>query len=583
MRRMLVRDRGHACVAAWSLGNEAGYGDVFPLMAAEARRLDPETRPVQYADMNLAADMDSQTYPTVPWLRQHLAGTATRKGEQGQSSNPAQHGAYPTGKPFFMNEYAHARGNALGTFAAYWEVMRANRQLIGGCVWDWHDLDLTRMVDGRRVPARGGDFGDRPNDGDFAGCGLVDAWGRPHPHLAEVIHVQQPFAVLPGTAPGLVRLQNRHHDLDLAVYALRWELGDDGTAIASGCCDPPSIPAGATVEVAIPGLAAALAAPGGERVLRLTFHRDGREVGWDELRLGGTWRPAALPARPGTAPVCSEDCTGALIADADASCRIDRNGRLASWRVRGEELLVGPVHSDFWRAPTSADRGWQTPHLCAPWRRAGADARLVRRDIRRDGTLRIEDTLALAGIEAACRLTWTFHTASCLELRVDLDAAAEGVPLIPRIGTTWPLHAGFQHLTWYGRGPGESYRDRCASAGLGCWNATVDALGHVHPRPQETGNRSEVRWCELIAASGRRLRIESLADPIDVSALPWTREALEDAEYGHLLKPSGCCELHLDHGQMGLGGDCTWGERPYAEHLLAAQQPRSWAFRIHAS
>jgi beta-galactosidase len=134
--------------------------------------------------MNLAADMDSQTYPTVPWLHQHLAGTAIRKGEQGQTSHVHQHGPCPSAKPFLMNEYAHARGNALGNFQAYGELMRAHPRLIGGVIWNWCDLNLARSEGGRLVAARGGDFGDTPNDGDFCECGLVDAWRRPHPHLA---------------------------------------------------------------------------------------------------------------------------------------------------------------------------------------------------------------------------------------------------------------------------------------------------------------------------------------------------------------------------------------------------------------
>lgn len=576
LRRMVMRDRGHACVAAWSLGNEAGYGDVFPAMADEARRLDTERRPIQYADMNLAADMDSQTYPTVPWLRQHLAGTAVRKGEQGQTSHAAQHGPYPSGKPFFMNEYAHARGNSLGNVAAYWELIRAERQLIGGCVWNWHDLDLTRVADGRRVPARGGDFGDTPNDGDFAQCGLVDGWGRPHPHLAEIVHVQRPVAAGPGRSADAIRLVNRHHDLDLSGYTIAWTLLDDGEPVAEGCCQAPACAPGSDTAWTVPGLADALPAATGERVLRLGFRRDGRDAGWDEVRLGGIWS-AAEPA-PAEAPSVAVADGQVVITDRQGRCVLDARGRLASWIVDGEELLAGPMHLDCWRPPTSADRGWGMPRICALWRRAGQDARLVERSV---AGLRIDDALELAGVGTRCRLTWTIRSATCLDLHIDFAAAPDGVPPIPRLGTTWPLRPGLQRVAWYGLGPGESYRDRLASAGLGRWTSTVDAMGHANPRPQETGNRMGVRWAELSADRGpRRMRIESLADPIDMTALPWSQEALESTEAAHRLTPDGSTWLRLDHGQMGLGGDCTWGERPYAEHLLPAQQVRTWTARI---
>jgi beta-galactosidase len=137
MKRMVIRNRQFPSVVMWSLGNEAGYGNAFMEMYKLTKAIDPEKRLVQYADMNLAADMDSQTYPSLFWLLEHVQNKATRKGEQGQSSNEEQHGKYPSGKPFVMNEYAHAMGNSLGNFQDYWDVIYAYPQLAGGFVWDW--------------------------------------------------------------------------------------------------------------------------------------------------------------------------------------------------------------------------------------------------------------------------------------------------------------------------------------------------------------------------------------------------------------------------------------------------------------
>jgi beta-galactosidase len=139
MRRLVVRDRSHPSVVMWSLGNEAGYGTTFEKMAAEARLLDSEKRPIQYADMNAPCDVDSQTYPGPDWLLQHVRGKAVRKGEHNEISSHRQHGKYPSGKPFLMNEYAWAGGNSLGNFREYWDVIEANPMLIGGFIWDWAD------------------------------------------------------------------------------------------------------------------------------------------------------------------------------------------------------------------------------------------------------------------------------------------------------------------------------------------------------------------------------------------------------------------------------------------------------------
>lgn len=585
MRRMVVRDRGHACVAMWSLGNEAGFGDVFPAMRTLTRALDAELRPVHYADMNLAADMDSQTYPTVPWLRQHLAGTAVRKGEQGQASHEHQHGPYPSGKPFLMNEYAHARGNALGNFQAYWELIRAQPLLIGGVIWSWADLDLARPRDGHLVAARGGDFGDTPNDGDFCECGLVDAWGRPHPHLAEVVRVQQPMEAEAGTAPGCIRLCNRHHATDLAAFQVRWRLLDDGRPCAEGCLPATAVAPGATADAAVPGLAEACAAARGERVLRVSFHHRaavawapaGEEAGWSEIALGGAWRPT--PARP-VEDLRTEERDGALVVHgARGRLVIDAGGMLTGWELDGRPVLAGPAALNCWRAPTSGDRGWGL--LRDPvWRAAGPGARLVQRTIGRGPQgLRVACVLELPGVATRCCCEWLLRSDSELELAVTLDACPAGVPELPRLGTAWRLPAAFRQLAWYGRGPGESYSDRRAAAGLGIWRSTVEGWSYAHPRPQENGNRSGVRWLEL-ADGQRRLRVESIAGELQASAWPWTQEALEAAATPQDLRPAGATILNLDHLQMGLGGDNTWGERPYAEHRPGAQVARSYAFRL---
>lgn len=586
LRRMVVRDRGHACVAFWSLGNEAGFGDVFPAMRALARDLDPELRPVHYADMNLAADLDSQTYPTVPWLRLHLRGGAVRKGEQGQTSHVHQHGPYPSGKPFLMNEYAHARGNALGNFRDYWELIRAEPRLIGGVIWSWADLNLALPRGDRLLPARGGDFGDAPNDGDFCECGLVDAWGRPHPHLAEVVRVQQPVEALAGSAADRIRLLNRHHDLDLSAYVVRWSLLDDGRPCADGTLPPLAAAPGASVEAAVPGLAAALAAARGERVLRVAFHRRdavawtpaGAEAGWSELALGGRWTPPApAPARD---LACEELPEGLRVRGARGWLLLGGDGMPAAWEVDGAPLLAAPAALNTWRAPTSGDRGWGMPRLCAPWRAAGRQARLRRRSIVRDGdALRIDGELELPGIPAACRLRWLLRDVAELELHLELDACPAGFPELPRLGTAWTLPEAFRRVSWYGRGPGESYRDRHAAAGLGLWRSEVASWSYAHLRPQENGNRTGVRWLELDDGR-RRLRACAVDQPLDASAWPWTQDALEAAPTRAALAPAGATVLNLDHGQMGLGGDNTWGERPYPEHRLPADVVRCCAFRL---
>jgi beta-galactosidase len=252
--RMVVRDRNHPCVAMWSLGNEAGYGNVFLSMREAVHAADPELRPIHYADMNLAADLDSQTYPTVEWLEQHVAGKATRKGEYGESANAEQHGVYPSGRAFLMNEYAHAQANSLGNFQDYWDVIEQHPMLIGGFVWEWVDQTPYKVGgDGKRSFAYGGDFGDEPNDGYFCCKGLVSAERAPRPHYWEAKKVQQFIKVADSdVARGQVTIHNNYLFTDLSVFVCEWVLEQDGRAIAEGTLPELVLAPGEVAKVSVP-------------------------------------------------------------------------------------------------------------------------------------------------------------------------------------------------------------------------------------------------------------------------------------------------------------------------------------------
>ncbi|TNF46243.1 MAG: glycoside hydrolase family 2, partial [Bacteroidetes bacterium] len=243
MKRMVLRSRQFPSVLMWSLGNEAGYGNTFMAMREAARECDPELRLIQYADMNIAADFDSQTYPTIEWLKQHLQGKAVRKGERGESANEEQHGKYPSGKPFMMNEYAHAMGNSLGNFDDYWKLIYENDMLVGGFVWDWVDQALYKNQDN---PAEGfvygGDFGDYPNNGNFCINGLIAADRIPHPHYYELQKVYQPVSFkIKGENPLTIEIENRQLATNLNEYDFNYELIENGDVVSGGKLPSPDI------------------------------------------------------------------------------------------------------------------------------------------------------------------------------------------------------------------------------------------------------------------------------------------------------------------------------------------------------
>lgn len=512
LERMVRALRNHPGVALWSLGNEAGYGGVFEKGAALVRTLDPMRRPIQYADMNAVADFDSQTYPTVAWLKDWLAGKAERKGEHGEAAAMRQHGPQPSGKPYLANEYAHAMGNSTGNFAEYWEMFDSSPRFAGGFVWEWceHGIASHDALGHPRVPALpgartwlyGGDFGDRPNGGNFCCDGLVRADRMPNPGLAEVRHVQQPLGMTCDGTGGKakVRLRNRFFftSLDPARDVLNWSLLSDGELVRSGVwrLERPVGPRDSW-DVPVPGADDV----DGEKVLRVRLVRDGGTVAECEALLGGSPREEVPVA--GRHPLFS-----------------------AAWQAV------------FDRVPTDNDRGCR---FTAPAAASGTVGRT--------------------------------KTGTALTLRFEAkgDHAREGIRcFLPT--------AAVARVAWYGRGPGENMPDRCHGSLLGVWRTDDPAsLCTAYTRPQENGERWEVRWVELTAADGAVVRIRG-ERPFGFCLRPYGSDELAAARHATdlppLAGPPRCWELTLDAAMRGAGGDNSWSERPMACYRLSARRGR---------
>lgn len=243
IRSMVLQNRNHCSILIWSMGNEAGFGDVFVTAREEIRSLD--SRPVHYADMNSAADFDSRTYPSCSWLKEHVAGKAEFFGEHGESETPRQSTPKPSRKPFIANEYAHTMSCSGGNVSDWWKVVEANDCLLGGFVWEWcdHALDCA----GHPASAYGGDFGDVPNDGNFCCDGLVSSDRKPHPSYEQLRALQKPFA-LSLAENGNLLLKNKYNFTDLAKRELRWALIVEGKVAEEGSLHLP-LPPGETAEL----------------------------------------------------------------------------------------------------------------------------------------------------------------------------------------------------------------------------------------------------------------------------------------------------------------------------------------------
>lgn len=558
MRRTVIRDRGFPCVTFWSLGNEAGYGNTFMAMRAAARAADPSLRPIHYADMNLAADVDSQTYPTIEWLYQHVAGKAVRKGEHGEIGTVDQHGPYPSGKAFLANEYAHAHGNSLGNFQDYWDVFDKFPMLLGGFIWEWCDQALYR----HDSLAYGGDFGDYPNDGRFILKGLVSAERAPHPHYYEAQKVQQ-YVRVRMTPGGRVRIYNRYTFTNLDSFSADWTLLADGAPVDSGSWGRLSVAAGDSIEVAAP-----VSPSSGERFLDVAFHLRAA-TRWADSGFVVAREQLALPSDVGGARGVRgvrwrhDDNWSATAGDAVAT--VDgRTGLLRSLRFHGREYLAGPLTPHFWRAPTDNDLGWKVPELMGAWRLPGFSADAVT-----PGRRSLRSAFTLPG--STLSLTYTMQTDG--RLRVDFKLVlGPDAPEPPRIGLTCALPDSLSHIRWYGRGPWENYWDRKTASFLGIYSSDIAGFTTPYVRPQENANRTDTRW---VTFGGLRIS----GGPFGFSAWPYTENDLQTYTHNDRLPRRPFITVNIDGWQMGVGGDTSWGLPVHDQYRM--RRKGVYAYRIY--
>ncbi|MCD6338677.1 MAG: DUF4981 domain-containing protein [Verrucomicrobia bacterium] len=525
-RRMVERDKNHPSVIIWSLGNEAGDGPNFVATYTWIKERD-SSRPVQYERAGLASHTDiyCPMYPTPSRLERYATGNPDR--------------------PLIMCEYAHAMGNSVGGLADYWQVIKRYPALQGGCIWDWVDQALrARDAQGREYWAYGGDFGPpgTPSDGNFNCNGLVLPDRAPEPEMEEVRKVYQNVAFEPADlAAGKIRLRNENCFISLEGFRGRYTVTRNGRLLRQGAFSPMKLGPGESgvVTLDLPPLPSE---PGTEYFLNVALELAkptrwapaGYVTAWEQFKL-----PVAAPPPPplprGPALETLESPEEVRVLGRDFSVAFDRaSGALKSFIAGGRELLVRPLAPNFWRAQTdndSASRDMMRKEL-GVWERAAAERKvsgLVVEQPRPD-TVRVRfDGEMIDG-----RVKWTQECvvrgqgAVLVSMAIDPD---KELPEIPRVGMQGAIAGWMNRMTWFGRGLCENYWDRKSGAAVGLYSGRIEQLLHGYVRPQENGNREDVRWAAWHDAMGRGLMAVAGKQWIEASAWPYTMEDLEKARH----------------------------------------------------
>ncbi len=577
MERMVLRDRNHASVIMWSLGNETKFGRNHAAMAALARRLDP-TRLIHY-ERDLEAqvsDVFSRMYPSVADVVKFGEGRE-EFACGGAKLAPAQ---YAGRKPLILCEYAHAMGNGPGGLKEYWEAFYKYKSLQGGFVWEWLDHGIRRRTaDGKEYFAYGGDFGEYPHDGNFVIDGLVFPDRTPSPGLIEYKKALEPVLVeAADLAAGKFRIVNRYDFVSLDHLRLDWVVEVGGEVAQSGLLPVPGVAAGASAETAVP-----FSMPAGPSraehwlTLRFTLAADsiwaaaGHEVAWAQFRL-----PVKASASPpvAKAPIsCAEEGNQLRIEGRDFRLTFDRVwGAITDWRHGGRPLLARGPRLNFWRATTDNDRAGWGPERCDHlWREASLhriQQRVESVDHERLGreAIRIRVKARLAPPVHArmylCEYLYTIHGNGEVAIEVSGAPQGEWPIMLPRIGLQLAVPQDLDQAAWFGLGPGESYPDSRLAARVGLFRRTVDELCTPYVFPQENGNRSDVRWVSFADMRGRGLLAEGMP-LINFSAHRFTTADLDDAKHTYDLPRRDFVTINLDYAHNGLGSaSCGPGVLP---------------------
>lgn len=563
VERMVERDKNHPSIVIWSLGNEAGNGYNFYESYLLAKKMD-DTRPTQYerAVHEWNSDLFVPMYDTPEQVEAY-------------AKDPRRT------KPYVQCEYAHAMGNSMGGFKEYWDLYEKYDKLQGGFIWDYVDQGIKIEKNGREIYAYGGDFGPEgtPSDNNFLNNGLVQPDRKPNPHIHEVAHIQQNVKFYENDlANGIIDIKNWYFFRDLSNYKLNWEVIANGDVVESGTMETIEITPQAKKAVKIPfktaykngveyflNVAAVLKSD--EALLDA-----GHIVAYEQFQLQEA--NVQIPEKA-TATVSSKTQGDVITVTGENFTVVfdQKSGALTDYNFKNKSLLEkGPV-VNFWRAPVDNDYGAGTQKRYKVWKDAGTRGSVTTSVKQRSKTeVEIEFTRDLFDGDAKIIETFLVDGNGVVKVTNNLKAIKGEHPDFFKFGNKLVLPEAYTNITFYGKGPFEAYADRQHAAKVGLYKQSIAEQYFPYIRPQETGNKLDVRWMALTKADGSGLKFLS-EKPLSVSALNFAEEDLHtnDERVQHHageIDPRKEVFVNIDGFQQGLGSINSWGTLPLEPYRL---------------
>ncbi|MFT3823576.1 MAG: glycoside hydrolase family 2 TIM barrel-domain containing protein [Chitinophagaceae bacterium] len=578
--RMVERDKNHASVVIWSLGNECGNGPVFHDAYTWIKKRDL-TRLVQFeqAGEDWNTDIVCPMYPRVANMKKYAADSTKKR-------------------PYIMCEYAHAMGNSNGNFQEYWDIIASSKHMQGGFIWDWVDQGLkTKDLNGKTFWAYGGDLGSFywQNDENGVADGIISSDRTPDPGAYEVKKGYQSIQFKAvDAARGVFTIANQYDFTNLDQYNFKWELYRNGEKVKEDVFAVTLLPhQQKEITLQIPMFKAT---EGSEFYLNLlAFTKNetdlvaaGHEVAREQFAYAGNYFARNF-SKGGTLSI-TKDSNKLTFTSGTITGEIDlRQGRISRYAAGTDVRVVNRFPEPyFWRAPTDNDFGNNMPANLGIWRNAH-DSRRVKKVTAGEQTadgVAVKVEYDLVAINVPYVVEYFIQNDGAIRVTASIDMTGRDLPELPRFGMRMQLPGAYGNLQYYGRGPWENYNDRNSASFIGIYSDSVaNQFYKGYIRPQESGYKTDVRWLTLTNAQGKGLMIEGI-QPFGFSAIDHAAEDLDPGltkkqQHPTDLIPHKEVFLIVDLKQRGVGGDDSWGALPHQQYrLLDKKYSYSYIIRL---
>ena len=592
IERMLERDKNRACVLMWSVGNESGTGINHKLMYEYVHSRIPDAivhaedvtrrrKPMLLSDKKEERedydcawiDIESRMYPTPEECVDLYAKNKYVK------------------KPFFLCEYSHAMGNGPGDLEEYWQAIYANDGFFGGCVWEMidHSVNVGTLADPKFI--YGGDFGTRPHDSNFCVDGLVYPDRKVHSGLIEYKQVLRPCRMIAfDQKAATVRLRNMRYFTTLEDIDLIWTVERNGKVVKQGRIAGLNVRPQQSRSYKLP---VTLTELDGVCTLNLYFKNNeatewadaGYEVGFEQVLL----ESAALASKPDTCAVNAkfDVCDGdkfITVCDGAKTYTVDKiHGLICSINHNGKELLTTAIMPNIWRAPTDNDR-----NIKRDWYKVAYDymmlkcysCELVSAD-GKEASVKASMNMGSPSMHPVIRMEveYIFRKGEGVEFNFDVKVT-DGIPMLPRFGVEFRMPSDCEYVKYFGKGPYESYVDKCKASRLSTFETTATDNFEHYVRPQENMAHADSRWMSVANCAGHGLLATNTAESESFSfnCSHFTPEMLTKAAHDFELEPLDETVVNIDYRHNGIGSN-SCGPRLHDMWQLK-EKSFSFSFRL---